>query len=107
MLFIVLYEFISKKVITLQNEVILNIFPCLVQGFTYPVQHHFLESILETLGYQLTPHNQIDDFGVDKMWKMSKQSTRKRKSRIFSAVEVFWFLCCLRCLYDIVLVLIS
>ncbi|XP_073305174.1 DExH-box ATP-dependent RNA helicase DExH5, mitochondrial-like isoform X3 [Primulina huaijiensis] len=58
-----------------------------IPGFTYPVRHHFLESILETLGYQLTPHNQIDDFGVDKVWKMSKQSTRKRKSRIFSAVE--------------------
>ncbi|XP_073130069.1 DExH-box ATP-dependent RNA helicase DExH5, mitochondrial-like isoform X2 [Henckelia pumila] len=58
-----------------------------IPGFTYSVQHHFLESILETLGYQLTPHNQIDDFGVDKMWKISKQSTRKRKSRIVSAVE--------------------
>ncbi|XP_073021705.1 DExH-box ATP-dependent RNA helicase DExH5, mitochondrial isoform X2 [Primulina eburnea] len=58
-----------------------------IPGFTYPVRHHFLESILETLGYQLTPHNQIDDFGVDKVWKMSTQSTRKRKSRFFSAVE--------------------
>ncbi|XP_075483453.1 DExH-box ATP-dependent RNA helicase DExH5, mitochondrial isoform X3 [Primulina tabacum] len=58
-----------------------------IPGFTYPVRHHFLESILETLGYQLTPHNQIDDFGVSKVWKMSKESTRKRKSRFFSAVE--------------------
>ncbi|KAL0430195.1 UNVERIFIED_CONTAM: DExH-box ATP-dependent RNA helicase DExH5, mitochondrial [Sesamum radiatum] len=58
-----------------------------IPGFTYPVRTHFLESILETTGYQLTPYNQIDDYGIDKMWKMSKQTPRKRKSQIASAVE--------------------
>ncbi|KAK4409656.1 DExH-box ATP-dependent RNA helicase DExH5, mitochondrial [Sesamum angolense] len=58
-----------------------------IPGFTYPVRTHFLENILETTGYQLTPYNQIDDYGIEKMWKMSKQTPRKRKSQIASAVE--------------------
>lgn len=60
------------------------------QGFTYPVRTHFLENILEMTGYRLTPHNQIDDYGQEKVWKMQKQaqSLRKRKSQIASSVEV-------------------
>ncbi|KAK3421603.1 hypothetical protein EUGRSUZ_G02228 [Eucalyptus grandis] len=58
-----------------------------IPGFTYPVRTHFLENILETTGYRLTPYNQIDDYGQDKMWKMSKQAPRKRKSQIASVVE--------------------
>ncbi|KAL6539019.1 hypothetical protein OROMI_025345 [Orobanche minor] len=58
-----------------------------IPGFTYPVQTHFLEDILETTGYQLTTYNQIDDYGFEKTWKMSKQASRKRKSQIASAVE--------------------
>ncbi|KAK4430264.1 DExH-box ATP-dependent RNA helicase DExH5, mitochondrial [Sesamum alatum] len=58
-----------------------------IPGFTYPVRTHFLENVLETTGYQLTPYNQIDDYGIEKMWKMSKQTPRKRKSQIASAVE--------------------
>ncbi|PIN04974.1 ATP-dependent RNA helicase A [Handroanthus impetiginosus] len=58
-----------------------------VLGFTYPVRTHFLEDILETTGYRLTAYNQIDDYGMEKMWKMSKQAPRKRKSQIASAVE--------------------
>lgn len=58
------------------------------QGFTYPVQTYFLEDILEMSGYKLTPYNQIDDYGQEKMWKMGKQAPRKRKSAIASAVEV-------------------
>ncbi|KAL2546121.1 DEA(D/H)-box RNA helicase family protein [Forsythia ovata] len=58
-----------------------------IPGFTYPVQTHFLENILERTGYQLTPYNQIDDYGMEKMWKMSKQAPRKRKSQIVSVVE--------------------
>lgn len=60
------------------------------QGFTYPVRSHFLEDILEITGYRLTPYNQIDDYGQDKVWKMQKQTQafRKRKSQIASAVEV-------------------
>ncbi|KAI7997052.1 hypothetical protein LOK49_LG10G00808 [Camellia lanceoleosa] len=58
-----------------------------IPGFTYPVRTHFLENILEMTGYQLTPYNQIDDYGQDKMWKMNKQAPRKRKSKIASAVE--------------------
>ncbi|XP_028099499.1 DExH-box ATP-dependent RNA helicase DExH3-like [Camellia sinensis] len=58
-----------------------------IPGFTYPVQTHFLENILEMTGYRLTPYNQIDDYGQEKMWKMNKQAPRKRKSRIVSAVE--------------------
>ncbi|XP_047940847.1 DExH-box ATP-dependent RNA helicase DExH5, mitochondrial isoform X1 [Salvia hispanica] len=58
-----------------------------IPGFTYPVQTYFLESILEITGYKLTPHNQIDEYGMDKAWKMSKQVPRKRKSQIASAVE--------------------
>ncbi|KAK6134232.1 hypothetical protein DH2020_032037 [Rehmannia glutinosa] len=58
-----------------------------LQGFTYPVRTHFLENILETTGYQLTTCNQIDDYGMEKTWKMSKQASRKRKSQIASAVE--------------------
>lgn len=59
------------------------------QGFTYPVRAHFLENILEVTGYRLTAHNQIDDYGQDKIWKMQKQAqTGKRKSQIASTVEV-------------------
>uniref|UniRef100_A0A7N2KKK4 RNA helicase n=2 Tax=Quercus lobata TaxID=97700 RepID=A0A7N2KKK4_QUELO len=58
-----------------------------IPGFTYPVRTHFLEDILEMTGYKLTPYNQIDDYGQEKMWKMSKQAPRKRKSQIASVVE--------------------
>lgn len=58
-----------------------------VPGFTYPVQTHFLEDILESTGCRLNPYNQIDDYGQEKMWKMSKQAPRKRKSQIASVVE--------------------
>ncbi|XP_021297123.1 DExH-box ATP-dependent RNA helicase DExH5, mitochondrial isoform X2 [Herrania umbratica] len=58
-----------------------------IPGFTYPVQAHFLENILEMTDYRLTPYNQIDDYGQERMWKMSKQAPRKRKSQIASTVE--------------------
>ncbi|CAL1369813.1 unnamed protein product [Linum trigynum] len=60
-----------------------------IPGFTYPVRAQFLENILETTGYRLTPNNQIDDYGQEKTWKMQKQTQgfRKRKSQIASAVE--------------------
>ncbi|KAL2934161.1 DExH-box ATP-dependent RNA helicase DExH3, partial [Bienertia sinuspersici] len=58
-----------------------------IPGFTHPVRAHFLENILETTGYRLTPHNQIDDYGQEKIWKMQKQTLRKRKTQIASAVE--------------------
>lgn len=78
------------------------------QGFTYPVRSHFLENILEVTGYRLTPYNQIDNYGQDKMWKMQKQQAfRKRKTQIASAVEVFSFkvvLCFLILLVVILLV---
>ncbi|XP_021896216.1 DExH-box ATP-dependent RNA helicase DExH5, mitochondrial isoform X1 [Carica papaya] len=57
-----------------------------IPGFTYPVRTHFLENILERTGYRLTPYNQIDDYGQEKMWKTSKQAPRKRKSQIASVV---------------------
>lgn len=59
-----------------------------IPGFTYPVRTHFLENILEMTGYRLTPLNQIDDYGQEKMWKMNKRAPRKRKSQIASRVEV-------------------
>ncbi|KAL1554771.1 RNA helicase [Salvia divinorum] len=58
-----------------------------VPGFTHPVRNYFLENILETTGYRLTPYNQIDNYGQDKLWKMQKQGLRKRKTQIASAVE--------------------
>ncbi|KAE8077239.1 hypothetical protein FH972_015819 [Carpinus fangiana] len=58
-----------------------------IPGFTYPVQTHFLENIVELTGYRLTPYNQIDDYGQEKMWKTSKHAPRKRKSQIASVVE--------------------
>ncbi|KAG9449015.1 hypothetical protein H6P81_008980 [Aristolochia fimbriata] len=58
-----------------------------IPGFTYPVRNHFLENILEMTGYRLTPENQIDDYGADKIWKMQRQALRKRKSQIASVVE--------------------
>ncbi|KAK3189435.1 hypothetical protein Dsin_028996 [Dipteronia sinensis] len=58
-----------------------------IPGFTYPVRTHFLENILEMSGYRLTTYNQIDDYGQEKMWKMTKQAPRKRKSPIAFAVE--------------------
>ncbi|XP_043700742.1 DExH-box ATP-dependent RNA helicase DExH3-like isoform X2 [Telopea speciosissima] len=58
-----------------------------ILGFTYPVQAHFLENVLEMTGYRLNPYNQTDDYGQDKMWKMQKQALRKRKSQIASVVE--------------------
>lgn len=74
--------------IRLQNLVCWFLVFGLIQGFTYPVRTHFLENILEVTGYRLTPFNQIDDYGEEKMWKMSKQAPRKRKSQIASLVEV-------------------
>ncbi|XP_057952642.1 DExH-box ATP-dependent RNA helicase DExH3 [Malania oleifera] len=58
-----------------------------IPGFTYPVRSNFLENILEATGYKLTPYNQIDDYGQEKMWKMQKQTLRKRKSQLASVVE--------------------
>ncbi|TXG57279.1 hypothetical protein EZV62_018592 [Acer yangbiense] len=58
-----------------------------IPGFTHPVRTHFLENILEMSGYRLTTYNQIDDYGQEKMWKMTKQAPRKRKSLIAFAVE--------------------
>ncbi|KAK4486617.1 hypothetical protein RD792_006868 [Penstemon davidsonii] len=58
-----------------------------IPGFTHPVRSHFLENILEKTGYRLTPYNQIDNYGQDKMWKMQKQTLRKRKTQIASVVE--------------------
>ncbi|KAF5180934.1 Dexh-box atp-dependent rna helicase dexh3 [Thalictrum thalictroides] len=58
-----------------------------IPGFTYPVRTHFLENILEMTGHRLTSYNQIDDYGHDKQWKMQKQTLKKRKSQIASAVE--------------------
>ncbi|KAL2344743.1 hypothetical protein Fmac_006028 [Flemingia macrophylla] len=58
-----------------------------IPGFTYPVRTHFLEDILEMSGYRLTPDNQIDDYGQERIWKMNKQALRKRKSQISSTIE--------------------
>ncbi|CAL0318438.1 unnamed protein product [Lupinus luteus] len=58
-----------------------------IPGFTYPVQTHFLENILEMSGYSLTHDNQIDDYGQERIWKMNKQAPRKRKSLVASAAE--------------------
>ncbi|QCD85412.1 ATP-dependent RNA helicase DHX36 [Vigna unguiculata] len=60
-----------------------------IPGFTFPVRAHFLEDILERTRHRLTPYNQIDDYGQEKIWKMQKQAQafRKRKSQIASAVE--------------------
>ncbi|XXG83840.1 hypothetical protein AAC387_Pa10g1498 [Persea americana] len=57
-----------------------------IPGFTYPVQSHYLEDVLEITGYVLTPYNQVDDYGQDKIWKTQKQGVRKRKSQIASIV---------------------
>ncbi|RZC58134.1 hypothetical protein C5167_005440 [Papaver somniferum] len=58
-----------------------------IPGFTYPVQTHLLEDVLDMTGYKLTPYNQVDDYGQDKTWKTQKQGVRKRKSRIAFVVE--------------------
>jgi ATP-dependent RNA helicase DHX36 len=47
-----------------------------------------MENIVEMTDYRLTPYNQIDDYGQEKMWKTSKHAPRKRKSQIASVVEV-------------------
>jgi len=39
-------------------------------------------------GYRLTPENQFDDYGQERIWKMDKQVPRKRKSQLSSSVEV-------------------
>jgi len=39
-------------------------------------------------GYRLTPDNQIDDYGEERIWKMNKQVPRKGKSQLSSVVEV-------------------
>ncbi|CAN6445915.1 unnamed protein product [Victoria cruziana] len=76
---------------TINAELFLSYFgnaPLLhIPGFTHPVHTHFLENILEVTGFRLTPYNQIDDYGQDKMWKMQKQALRKRKSQIATLVE--------------------
>lgn len=58
-----------------------------IPGFTFPVRCHFLENILDMTGYRLTSYNQIDNYGQDKAWKMQKQTLRRRKTQIASAVE--------------------
>ncbi|KAL5726621.1 RNA helicase [Ranunculus cassubicifolius] len=58
-----------------------------IPGFTFPVQTHFLEDVLELTGYRLNPYNQTDDYGEEKTWKMQKQTLRKRKSQIAFVVE--------------------
>nr|XP_029150311.1 DExH-box ATP-dependent RNA helicase DExH5, mitochondrial isoform X2 [Arachis hypogaea] len=58
-----------------------------IPGFTHPVRTCFLEDVLELSGYRLTPDNQIDDYGQERIWKMNKQAPRKRKSQIASVVE--------------------
>ncbi|KAI3895368.1 hypothetical protein MKX03_032581 [Papaver bracteatum] len=58
-----------------------------IPGFTYPVRTLFLESILETVQYRITPYNQIDEYGQDKAWKKQKQLLGKKKSQIVSVVE--------------------
>jgi ATP-dependent RNA helicase DHX36 len=58
-----------------------------IPGFTHPVRSHFLENILDITGYRLTTRNQIDNYGQEKSWKMQKQTIKKRKSTIASAVE--------------------
>ncbi|XP_017427382.1 DExH-box ATP-dependent RNA helicase DExH5, mitochondrial isoform X3 [Vigna angularis] len=58
-----------------------------IPGFTYPVRTQFLEDILEISGYRLTPDNQIDDYGPERIWKMNKQLPGKRKSQLSSALE--------------------
>ncbi|XP_044462420.1 DExH-box ATP-dependent RNA helicase DExH3 [Mangifera indica] len=59
-----------------------------IPGFTYPVQAHFLEDVLEMTGYKLTSFNQIDDYGQEKMWKTQRQLVpRKRKNQITALVE--------------------
>ncbi|XP_010502066.1 PREDICTED: DExH-box ATP-dependent RNA helicase DExH5, mitochondrial-like [Camelina sativa] len=58
-----------------------------IPGFTYPVRSHFLEDILEMTRYRMTPYNQIDDYGQERMWKMNKQIPKKRKSQIAFVVE--------------------
>ncbi|KAK6157628.1 hypothetical protein DH2020_011876 [Rehmannia glutinosa] len=62
-----------------------------LQGFTYPVRTHFLENILETTGYQLTTCNQIDDYGMEKTWKMSKQASKREKARLLLQLRYFNF----------------
>ncbi|PON66853.1 ATP-dependent RNA helicase DHX [Parasponia andersonii] len=59
-----------------------------IPGFTYPVQAHFLEDVLERTGYKLSSFNQIDDYGQEKMWKTQRQLVpRKRKNKIAALVE--------------------
>ncbi|EPS63336.1 hypothetical protein M569_11449, partial [Genlisea aurea] len=58
-----------------------------IPGFTHPVQTYFLESILEITGYQLTDSNQVDEYCTEKSWKIYKQTSKKRKSQLVSAVE--------------------
>lgn len=59
-----------------------------IPGFTYPVRAHFLEDVLEIIGYKLTSFNQIDDYGQEKVWKTQKQlAPRKKKNQITFLVE--------------------
>ncbi|KAL8265856.1 hypothetical protein R6Q59_003200 [Mikania micrantha] len=59
-----------------------------IPGFTHPVRAHFLEDILEITGYKLTPFNQIDDYGQEKLWKTQRQLVpRKRKNNLTLLVE--------------------
>ncbi|XP_028756382.1 DExH-box ATP-dependent RNA helicase DExH3-like [Neltuma alba] len=59
-----------------------------IPGFTYPVRARFLEDVLEMTGYKLTPFNQIDDYGQEKLWKTQRQlAPRKKKNQITALVE--------------------
>ncbi|KAI7724767.1 hypothetical protein M8C21_021620 [Ambrosia artemisiifolia] len=58
------------------------------EGFTHPVRAHFLEDILEITGYKLTPFNQIDEYGQEKLWKTQRQLVpRKKKNNLTLLAE--------------------
>ncbi|KAH7434390.1 hypothetical protein KP509_06G015600 [Ceratopteris richardii] len=55
-----------------------------IPGFTYPVNIHYLEDVLELIGYTFSEIDQADDYGEDKAWKMQRMLQRSKRNPVVS-----------------------
>ncbi|KAI5068622.1 hypothetical protein GOP47_0016967 [Adiantum capillus-veneris] len=58
-----------------------------ISGFTYPVNIHFLEDVLELTGYRFGEFDQVDDYGQEKAWKMQKMMQRSKRNPLVALAE--------------------
>ncbi|MCO5602445.1 hypothetical protein L7F22_056577 [Adiantum nelumboides] len=58
-----------------------------IAGFTYPVNIHFLEDVLELTGYKFGDFDQMDDYGQEKAWKMQKMMQKSKRNPLVALAE--------------------